>query len=65
MDGHRKRNLKTSLMFTLALAFLVFSQSTFKLMSDMSTIVTNELIGGDIYLEMRSLDKTMPKAKIE
>ena len=65
MDGHKKRNIKTSLMFTLALAFLVFSQSTFKLLVDISTKVTDELIGGDFYLEVRSLDRTMPKDAIE
>ena len=33
MEAHRKRNLKTSTMFTLALSFLIFSASTFNLMS--------------------------------
>ena len=30
MDGHSKRNNKTSLMFTLATSFLIFAQSGFQ-----------------------------------
>ena len=33
MQGHRKRNSKTSLMFTLSISFLIFSASSFKLLS--------------------------------
>ena len=33
MEGHSKRNNKTSVMFTLATAFLIFSVSSFKLIS--------------------------------
>ena len=29
LDGHRKRNSKTSIMFTLAISFLIFASSSF------------------------------------
>jgi hypothetical protein len=29
LDGHRKRNSKTSIMFTLAMSFLIFAASGF------------------------------------
>lgn len=33
MQGHRKRNSKTSILFTLAISFLIFAASSFKLIS--------------------------------
>jgi hypothetical protein len=33
LDGHRKRNSKTSIMFTLALSFLIFAASSFTLLA--------------------------------
>jgi hypothetical protein len=29
LEGHEKKNTKTAMMFTIALAFLIFSGSTF------------------------------------
>lgn len=42
LDGHRQRNSKTSIMFTLALGYLIYSASSFKLLSGMikGTVVT-------------------------
>ena len=39
MEAHRRRNSKTSIMFTLAISYLIFSASSFKLLS--SLIVKN------------------------
>lgn len=33
LDGHRKRNSKTSIMFTLAISFLIFAASSFTLLA--------------------------------
>ena len=35
MEAHKPRNSKTSLMFTLAISFLIFSASSFHLISTM------------------------------
>ena len=35
MEAHRRRNSKTSVMFTLALSYLIFSASSFMLLSTM------------------------------
>ena len=48
MEAHRKRNLKTSTMFTLAIAFLIFSASSFNLMSKVLTDVLEQRSGADL-----------------
>lgn len=48
MEAHRKRNLKTSTMFTLAIAFLIFSASSFNLMSKVLTNVLEQRTGADL-----------------
>ena len=34
MEGHGQRNMKTSIMFTLATAFLIFAQSSFHIIAE-------------------------------
>jgi len=48
MEAHRQRNAKTSIMFTLAISYLIFSASSFLLLSAMITDTTQSLIGADI-----------------
>ena len=48
MQGHARRNNKTSVMFTLATSFLIFAQSAFKVISSMIQDVSSQLIGSDI-----------------
>ena len=48
MNGHRKRNSKTSLMFTLSIAFLIFSASSFELILDLIEKTYLQLIGADL-----------------
>ena len=48
MDAHRPRNSKTSLMFTLAISFLIFSASSFHLISTMVIKQTMATTGADI-----------------
>jgi len=49
LHAHRKRNNKTSIMFTLALSFLIFSASSFKLINNMIIDSVESLIGADLY----------------
>ena len=48
MEVHRPRNSKVSVMFTLAISYLIFSSSSFLLLSQMIIDSTEVLIGADI-----------------
>jgi NADH:ubiquinone oxidoreductase subunit 3 (subunit A) len=48
MQGHRKRNSKTSLMFTLSISFLIFSASSFELLSTLLEKSVTQYIGADL-----------------
>ena len=47
MNGHRKRNSKTSIMFTLAISFLIFSASSFELLATLIEKSVSQFIGAD------------------
>jgi hypothetical protein len=51
LDGHRNRNSKTSIMFTLAMGYLIYAASSFKLLSGMirGTVITE--FGSDLYIK--------------
>jgi hypothetical protein len=51
MYGHQKRNNKTSIMFTLAISFMVFSSTAFSIITEMTEKLTYSLIGADIYVD--------------
>lgn len=51
LDGHRKRNSKTSIMFTLAISFLIFSASSFSLLSGIVEGEVITLLGSDLYID--------------
>ena len=48
MDGHRKRNSKTSIMFTLAISFLIFASSSFELLSTLIEKGALSFLGADL-----------------
>lgn len=48
LEGHRKRNGKTAFMYQLALSFLIFAGSGFKLQGEMITDVIKSKGGCDI-----------------
>ena len=48
MEAHKPRNAKTSLMFTLAISFLIFSASSFSLISSLVLKTVESLIGADL-----------------
>lgn len=35
LEGHQKRNIKTAIMFTISISFLIFAGSSFSLISHM------------------------------
>ena len=48
MEAHRPRNSKTSVMFTLTISFLIFSSSSFTLISTLVVKTTESIIGADL-----------------
>ena len=48
MEAHKSRNAKTSLMFTLAISFLIFSASSFSLISSLVLKTVESFIGADL-----------------
>lgn len=51
MEAHSKRNTKTSIMFTLSIAFLIFSASSFELMATVISKLAEQRIGADMYAD--------------
>jgi hypothetical protein len=51
LDGHRKRNSKTSIMFTLAISFLIFAASSFTLLAGLIEGEVVTLFGSDLYID--------------
>ena len=49
MQSHRKRNSKTSILFTLAIAFLIFAASSFNLIAALIEKTVLSLLGADLY----------------
>lgn len=49
-ESHESRNTKTAMMFTIALAFLIFAGSTFKLISHLISSELESILGSDIFI---------------
>lgn len=50
MEGHARRNSKTALMYSIALAFLIFSGTGFNLQNETITDFLMQSLGSDIKL---------------
>lgn len=50
LESHESRNTKTAMMFTVALAFLIFAGSTFNLIGSLVTSQLQGILGADIYI---------------
>lgn len=48
LEAHRSRNRKTSMMFNMAVSFLIFSASSFELLETILTLEGEQRIGADI-----------------
>jgi len=64
MDAHRNRNQKTSIMFTLTLSFLIFSASSFKMMSNLLLQTVESRIGADIMVQATSMSALLNEGDI-
>lgn len=51
MEAHRPRNSKTSVMFTLAISYLIFSSSAFLVLQALIIKTAESLIGADIRVQ--------------
>lgn len=49
MEGHRKRNEKTTVMYSIALAFLIFSGTGFKL----QTVTIGDVLSSSIAADLK------------
>ena len=49
MQAHMKRNSKTSILFTLSIAFLIFSASSFNLIATLIEKTVLSYLGADLY----------------
>jgi len=49
LEAHSNRNIKTSIMFNMAVSFLIFSASSFELLENILTLEGEQKIGADIY----------------
>ena len=56
LDGHRKRNSKTSIMFTLAISFLIIAASSFSLLAGLIEGEVVTLFGADLYIDSYNAD---------
>lgn len=50
MDGHKNRNAKTAMMFTIALSFLIFTGSSFQLIGNMLQSQLRQFAGADFMI---------------
>jgi hypothetical protein len=65
LDGHRNRNSKTSIMFTLALSFLIFAASSFSLISTMIASEAETFFGADLFVYSSSKNVMLNQAPLD
>lgn len=63
-ESHKKRNLKTSLLFTIALAYLVFSGSSLLLIGGMIVGIFKNFIGCDIFVSSLLTTNYLPEQSL-
>ena len=49
MEAHQNRNTKTAIMFAIALSFLIFAGSTFKLIGNLIVSGLENQVAADMY----------------
>ena len=54
LDGHRSANMKSSIMFTMTISFLIYAASSFKLLSGMIRGSIVNQYGSDVYVKAGS-----------
>ena len=63
LKGHLRRNWKTSLMFCMALSFVIFSGVSFSLQGSVAKKTLQVALGGDIYVTTTN-EEGLPEASI-
>ena len=56
MKAHRKRNMKTSIMFTMSISFLMFATTTFQLLIKAFSSIAEQMIGADMYADTQGME---------
>lgn len=59
LEGHSVRNQKTSIMFMIALSFVIFAGSTLELVSGFIVDISKSILGGDIWIHNYGRDNTL------
>ena len=64
LEGHSSRNQKTSIMFMIALSFVIFAGCTLELISNFIVDISKNILGGDIFVHTWGDDNTLEQNKI-
>jgi len=63
-ESHSSRNAKTSILFTICLAYLIFGGSSLLLLGDMIVSFVKSTVGSDIYVSTMVGEKNLPENEI-
>lgn len=61
MIGHRPRSAKTAMMFTVAIAFIVFAGVTFSLMAKTIPMTLESILGSDVVVDSMNVNYDLPR----
>ena len=64
LEGHSSRNQKTSIMFMIALSFVIFAGCTLELVSNFIIDISKSILGGDIWVHNWGDDNTLEQNKL-
>ncbi len=65
LEGHSTRNQKTSIMFMIALSFVIFAGSTLELVANFIVDISKSIFGGDIWVHNWGKDNTLEEIKLK
>uniref|UniRef100_A0A0G4HS92 ABC3 transporter permease C-terminal domain-containing protein n=1 Tax=Chromera velia CCMP2878 TaxID=1169474 RepID=A0A0G4HS92_9ALVE len=65
LEGHRERNRKTALMFTIALAFLIFAGAMFVLQGNALVANVKLFMGADVVVTASRWTRPLPEATLK
>lgn len=63
-ETHSKRNTKTSILFTVCLAYLIFGGSSLLLIGNLIISFLKNTVGADVYVSSMVKEKNLPEAEI-
>ena len=64
LQGHSRRNTKTSIMFMISLSFVIFAGCTIELISNFISDVSRNIFASDIWVMQASKDDSLNEKKI-